>query len=235
MCQPRGPKLTQMTGTTTRQERELARAVIGSVRLLVGLGVLVLLGYTYAGRIEVGDGSPFDFFGYFTNQTSLITSCLLIASGGLSLRGHAIPSWLALLRGVATSCMIIVGVIYNTLVPGTGSAPPWVSAILHVVFPVYVVLDWLLVGDRPRLPWRWLWLVLPYPLLWMLVVLVRGATDGWVPYGFLLPENGPTSLALHVVSLLLALIAAAALVWCASRFRGLAAASSPAVRSSARR
>lgn len=224
-----------MTGTTARQNTVRARGVIGTVRLFVGLAVLVLLGFTYAGRIEVGDGNPFDFFGYFTNQTSLITSCLLIASGVLAIRGRAVPSWLALLRGVSTSCMIIVGVIYNTLVPGTGSAPPWVSAILHVVFPVYVVLDWLLVGDRPRLPWRWLWLVLPYPLLWMLVVLVRGATDGWVPYGFLLPENGLASLALHVVGLLVALIAAAALVWYTSRLRGAAAGPLSPVRSSARR
>lgn len=211
-----------MTGTATRpDETATARGAVGVLRIGVGLAIIALLGFTYAGRIEVGDGNPFDFFGYFTNQTSLITSILLIAAGVIALLGRDAPPWLAALRGVATSCMIIVGVIYNTLVQGTGSAPPWVSAILHVVFPAYVVLDWLLVGDHPRLPWRRLWLVLPYPLLWMLVVLVRGATDGWVPYGFLLPEHGLTSLSLHVVGLLAALLAAAALVWSATRAPGL--------------
>ncbi len=194
---------------------------VAALRIAVGIVIIGLLGFTYAGRIEVGDDNPFDFFGYFTNQTSLFTSLLLIVAGALAVRGRAAPPWLAVLRAIATSCMIIVGVIYNTLVPGTGSAPPWVSAILHVVFPAYVVLDWLLVGDRRPLAWRGLWLVLPYPLLWMLVVLLRGATDGWVPYGFLQPERGIALLALHVVGLLAALIAAASLVWWASRFRGL--------------
>ena len=53
------------------------------------------------------------------------------------------------------------------------------------------------------------------------VVLLRGATDGWVPYGFLLPERGPGSLALHVVGLFAALLGAGAIVWAASRFRGV--------------
>ncbi|PPF40028.1 MULTISPECIES: Pr6Pr family membrane protein [unclassified Pseudoclavibacter] len=209
--------MTSTPKTTTAR----APALVAALRIVVGLGIIGLLGFTYAGRIEVGDDNPFDFFGYFTNQTSLFTSLLLIAAGVLAVRGRTAPNWLTLLRAIATSCMIIVGVIYNALVPGTGSAPPWVSAILHVVFPAYVVLDWLIVGDRRPLPWRGLWLVLPYPLLWMLVVLLRGATDGWVPYGFLLPERGMALLALHVVGLLVALIAAASLVWWASRFRGL--------------
>ena len=117
--------------------------------------------------------------------------------------------------------MIIVGVVYNVLVPGTGSAPAWVSLTLHTVFPVLLVLDWTLVGDRPRLPWRRLWTVLPYPVLWLVVVLVRGITDGWVPYGFLLPERGSASLAAHVAGMLAALLVAGAAVWSLSRFRGL--------------
>lgn len=48
--------------------------------------------------------------------------------------------------------------------------------------PIVVVLDWSLVGDRGPRPWRGLWLVLPCPICWLFVVLVRGVTDGWVPY-----------------------------------------------------
>jgi hypothetical protein len=53
------------------------------------------------------------------------------------------------------------------------------------------------------------------------VVLIRGLTDGWVPYGFLLPERGAASLAVHVLGLLTALLAAGTLVWTASRSRGI--------------
>ena len=32
--------------------------------------------------------------------------------------------------------------------------------------------------------------MLIYPLVWTVVVLIRGATDGWVPYPFLNPSQG---------------------------------------------
>lgn len=189
-------------------------------RIALGVSVIAVLVYAYALRIVVGDANPFDYFGYFTNQTSLIAALVLIASGVLAALGRPVPAWLAVLRGVVTAYLIVVGVIYNVLVPGTGSAPPWVSALLHVVFPVLVALDWLFLGDRARLPWRRLWVLLPYPLIWLVVVLVRGATDGWVPYGFLLPERGLGSLVLHILGLLATVLLAGVLVWTASRSRG---------------
>lgn len=194
---------------------------MGIGRIGSGLVVLAVLAYVYSLRIAVGDDNPFDYFGYFTNQTSLLTSLVLIVTGALVVLGRSVPSSLTFLRGMATAYLLVVAVIYNLLVPGTGSAPPWVSALLHVVFPLLVALDWLLIGDRPRLPWRRLWLLLPYPVLWLTTVLIRGVTDGWVPYGFLLPERGVVSLAVHILGLLAAVIAAGALVWTASRSRGL--------------
>jgi hypothetical protein len=100
-------------------------------------------------------------------------------------------------------------------------ASSWVSVIIHILLPLLVALDRLLIGDRPPLRWRKLWLLLPYPLAWLTVVLIRGVTDGWVPYGFLLPERGLPSLAAHVVGILGAIGAAGVHVWAASRFRGI--------------
>ena len=190
-------------------------------RIVVGVSVVMLLAYGYVLRLAVADGNPFDYFGYFTNQTSLLSALILVATGVVTLTGRRVPRALGLLRGIAATYLIVVAVVYNVLVPGTGSAPPWMSAILHAVFPLLFVLDWLLVGDRPRLPWRALWLLLPYPVLWLVVVLVRGATDGWVPYGFLLPERGAVSLLLHIAGLLAAILVGGVLVWAASRVRGI--------------
>jgi hypothetical protein len=189
----------------------------------VGIGVLVtaVLVYAYVLRIAVGDGNVFDYFGYFTNQTSLLASLVLIISGALTVTGRPTPAALAVVRGIATAYLLVVAGVYNTLVPGTGSAPPWVSLLLHVVFPVLVALDWVLIGDRPSLPWRSLWLVLPYPVLWLTAVLIRGATDGWVPYGFLLRERGLASLTAHIVGLLGVILLAGSLVWIGSRSRGV--------------
>jgi hypothetical protein len=196
-----------------------AAVVIGVGRVAAGVLVGAVLGYAYALRIAVGDGNPFNFFGYFTNQTSLLASGVLIALGALVIAGRRVPNWLSLLRGIATAYLLVVAVIYNVLVPGTGSAPAWVSLVLHVLFPILVALDWLLVRDRPRLRWRLLWLLLPYPVVWLVIVLIRGVTDGWVPYGFLLPERGVVSLLLHIVGLLVAIVVAGIVVWMTSGVR----------------
>ncbi|MGO2658309.1 Pr6Pr family membrane protein [Mycetocola reblochoni] len=200
-----------------------APPAVALTRVLVGAAVIAILLLTYGLARAGGEASPIDFFGYFTNLTSLLAAIILILTGTAGLARRPAPPWLTLCRAVATSCLIIVAVVYNVLVPGTGSAPPWVSVVLHGAFPAIALLDWLFVGDRPRLPWSRLWVVLPYPLLWLAVTLVRGATDGWVPYGFLLPERGATSLALHVSGLLAALLVAGSAVWGASRLPGLSA------------
>jgi hypothetical protein len=194
---------------------------VGIARTASGVVVIAVLVYAYTLRIAVGDSNPFNYFGYFTNQTSLFASVILIAVGTLIVLGRRVPPSLTLARGIGTAYLLVVAVVYNVLVPGTGSAPPWVSGVLHIVFPLLVALDWLLVGDRPRLVWQKLWMLLPYPAVWVTVVLIRGATDGWVPYGFLLPERGGISLVLHISGLLAAIVVAGLLVWTASRTRGL--------------
>jgi len=204
---------------TTDFPRRIAAWGLG--RTVAGVFVLAVLCFGYGLRIAVGDDDPFDYFGYFTNQTSLLAAVILITTGSLMIVGRRVPRVLALARGIVTAYLLVVAVIYNLLVPGTGSAPPWMSFVLHVVFPLLVALDWVLVGDRPRLAWSRLWMLLPYPIVWLVVVLVRGVTDGWVPYGFLLPERGVPSLLLHVAGLLAAVLAAGALVWAASRSRGM--------------
>lgn len=199
----------------------LAAPGVGAARILAGAAVIAVLGYAYVEGIGHGRSNPFDYFGYFTNLTSLLTAGALIISGVGTLRELPARPWLVYARAAAVACMIVVAVIYNGVVPGTAAAPPWVSATLHAVLPIAVVLDWLLVGDRRPLAWRSLWVVLPYPLLWLAVALTRGATDGWVPYGFLLPERGAALLAVTVLGLLAALLLAAVGVWGGSRVAGV--------------
>ncbi|WP_205791720.1 Pr6Pr family membrane protein [Microbacterium sulfonylureivorans] len=203
------------------QTRESSAVAVASGRVVTGLLASLIVLYAYSLRVTAGDGNPFDYFGYFTNLTTLLGSVVLIATGALMLSGRQVPRWLTTARAVATACILVVAVIYNALVPGTGSAPAWVSAFLHAVFPIIVLLDWILVGDRRPQPWQALWLVLPYPICWLFVVLLRGATDGWVPYGFLLPERGTLSLITHITALLTSLLLAGVLVWTVSRSRGL--------------
>ncbi|MWV75319.1 hypothetical protein [Rathayibacter rathayi] len=117
------------------------RPLVGIARISVGAAALAVIGYADGLSIAAGDPSPFDYFGSFTNQTGLLASAVLVVAGSIALTRRPNPSSLGYLRGAVTAYLIIVAVIDNTLVPGTGSAPPWVSALLHGVLPVLVLLD----------------------------------------------------------------------------------------------
>jgi hypothetical protein len=61
--------------------------------------------------------------------------------------------------------------------------------------------------------------VVTYPLVWLVVVLIRGATDGWVPYPFLDPRIGYGTVALYCVAITAVVLLLAAAVWALSRLR----------------
>lgn len=200
---------------------------VSVIRGIAGVAVIGILAFTYVIGMAAQGSSLFDYFGYFTNLTSLLAALVLVSTSALGLLRRRAPAALITARAITTACMIVVALVYNLIVPGTGSAPPWVSVVLHTVFPLLLVLDWILAGDRTPQPWRRIWLVLPYPMLWLVVVLIRGITDGWVPYGFLLPERGVASLLATVVALVIALLGAAVAVWALSRVRAPFARVSP--------
>ena len=167
--------------------------------------------------------NPFNFFGYFTIQSNLIIAAvyaLVATRGSRDQRG-----WLTLARACATSYLIVVGIVYALLLAPLGAAGgvplPWANFVLHVLVPIYAVADWLLVGDRTRVSFRDLWVAAAYPVLWCGVVLVRGATDGWVLYPFLDPANGYPRVLFYVLVIAVVVVAVAALVFWASRWRGL--------------
>ena len=60
---------------------------------------------------------------------------------------------------------------------------------------------WLLFADRRKLPYNKLWMVLIYPVVWLVVILIRGATDGWVPDPFLDPATGYGSVTGHCLAI----------------------------------
>jgi len=119
----------------------------------------------------------------------------------LSIQG-ARPRWVEYLRASATTYLVLVTTVYWTLLaPTLEPETVWTNLILHLVSGIILVADWLLEGPRRRLPESRFWLVLVYPVVWLPVVLTRGATDGWVPYPFLEPDNGYASISVVVVGI----------------------------------
>ncbi|MFJ2146256.1 Pr6Pr family membrane protein [Glutamicibacter sp. NPDC087831] len=153
--------------------RQTALRFLNLARILWALATLGAIVATYADTASRGPVQPLNFFGYFTIQSNLV--------------------------------VVLVGLIYLTLLAPLGAAGgvplPWANWVMHILGPLLVLADWLLARDRTSLSYRAVPLLLIYPLLWTGVVLIRGASDGWVPYPFLDPDQGYPVIALYVVSI----------------------------------
>lgn len=192
-----------------------------ALRLSMGALTLAAVAATFFSTAARATINPFNFFGFFTIQSNLLAAGVLLATAVLMLWRRPVPDWLVLARAATTAYMIVVGVVYNTLLTGLagGVDLPWANTMLHVVFPVYCLLDWLVFADRDRQPWRRLWVLLAYPALWCAVVLLRGATDGWVPYPFLSPVTGYDAVFGYVLLIAVTVLVAGAAVFGLSRVR----------------
>jgi hypothetical protein len=197
------------------------RTVVAVLRIVVALVAAVAIVATLLDTASRASINPFNFFGFFTIQGNIIALAALLATGAAGLSSRRQSKNLVLFRACATTYIVVVGVVYSTLLAGLegGVSLPWANFVLHVALPIYAALDWILIPDRKNVPWHRFWIVLVYPAVWLVVVLVRGATDGWVPYPFLDPGNGYGVVAGYAVGIAVAISAAGAAVWGVSRWQ----------------
>ena len=167
-----------------------------AIRILGAGAITTALVATTFAAVKSGTFVIWNFFGFFTIQSNVIGIVVLLIAARYT--GRDRPRWVELARACATVYLVIVGIVYWTLLVGVDVqiAYPWANVVLHGVSSVLVLSDWLLEGPRVPLPWRSTWVVLIYPVVWLALVAVRGATDGWVPYPFLDPGKGYASVAI---------------------------------------
>jgi hypothetical protein len=189
-----------------------------------------------------------NFFSFFTILSNTAAVIVLVCSA-LWLWHHRAgarvePRGLAIARTSVATYMIITGVVYNTLLrflPSSEAAVPWSNEVLHVVGPLFLLLD-VLFAPAPRAQsWRAVWAVLVFPLAWVVYTLLRAnlvvnplsGLPYWYPYPFLDPNNpaGYLSVAGYIVGIAAAIaLTATFVVWVGRRraSRGAAAgAASP--------
>lgn len=146
---------------------------------------------------------------------------MLVLLGARGVAGHARVQWAEAARAACVTYIVLVGVVYAVLLAPLGAAGGvpvrWANLVLHVVTPLYAVIDWLLAPGGRRLPLRTVGVILVYPVLWLVVVLIRGATDGWVPYPFLDPTDGYGRVAITVTGITLMVLMTAWIVVLSSR------------------
>ena len=136
-----------------------------------------------------------NFFSYFTIESNLFAVAALVAGGIWALTRNAQePTWMAVLMAAATTFMAITGLVYNLLLRGlVPSAVPWANEILHLIGPLFLIVDLFLAPPRRRLMWRTVGVIIAFPVVWAAYTLIRGdhvvspltGDPWWYPYPFL--------------------------------------------------
>ncbi|WP_420368293.1 Pr6Pr family membrane protein [Curtobacterium sp. L1-20] len=197
------------------------RILVNSLRLLAVIAVVAAVLGQWLVSSQRDDYVFWNFFGYFTIQSNILIGLAFAAALVVAAQRKRQGVGPSVFRGAATVYIATTGIVYNTLLVSVDvqTSVQWSNDILHKVMPVYAVLDWLLFSDRARLLFRHIWWFLLYPAVWLVVVLVRGATDGWVPYPFLNADLGYGVVALYCVGIAVFIALMGVLVVGMSRLR----------------
>jgi hypothetical protein len=199
------------------------RRVVGVVRLVAGLGLMATIGIQIADRVAADAFDPWEYFSYFTIETSLMNVVVFVVGGVLALRQPRDTILFTTIRMATLAYAIVTAAVYNLLlrnVPYDGfQGLGWPNEVLHVWIPLLIVLDWLVFPGRPALAWRRLGVVMIYPVAWLAYSLVRGAvSNGIYPYPFLDPATaGWGSVIAYIVGLSIVLLGLGALAIAYSR------------------
>lgn len=219
-------------GSTTEapaveQPATSVRPVVGTLRLLAGLGLLSTIGIQVTDRVVNNAFDPAEYFSYFTIESSLMNIVVLLVGAVLAFRSSRDTVLYTEIRICVLAYAVVTAGVYNFLlrnVPYDGFVGlTWPSEIIHVWVPLFLLIDWFLSPGRPAVPWRSLRIVMIYPVAWILYTLIRGAFSGYYPYPFLNPENGGWgSVVAYVVGLSAFLVGIGALAVAYSRSRAKA-------------
>ena len=171
-----------------------------------------------------------NYFSLFTIITTTLSIVALTAAAVWSMRHPGTsrePFAVALGLVVVTGPMLLLGIVYNALLrglpselaltdaPGIAFLDHWATEVLHVVLPIYLLVDLLFATRRRGLPWKTLLVIVGYPIAWITYTMIRGEltpdpfgwTPWWYPYGFLDPHGaGGWASALTYIGVLTGLL-----------------------------
>ncbi len=187
------------------------RSVGSGLRLLMAAAVVAAILTQLANTVSLGY-SVANFFSFFTIQSNII-GAVAVCTAALAGGAARDSVWLSQLRGAATLYMGITGMIFSLLLSGADvqTPIPWVNSVLHYVFPLFIVIDWLVDRSVRPLTFRQGLVFLAYPVAYLAYSMIRGPIVDWYPYPFLDPRtNGYLFVA--VMSVFVAIVGLA-LAW----------------------
>ncbi|OPX13874.1 Pr6Pr family membrane protein [Gordonia sp. i37] len=160
----------------------------------LGVAALILLPIRQA---DVAGFTLGNYLSYFTVLSNIAAVCVLTI-GAVFAPESVVWQWV---RGAATTCMAITGIVYALLLSGidVNLNIEWINSALHRVLPLVLLVDWIVVRPR-RLPaWSW-WSWLAIPLVYGVYTLTRGTVVDWYPYPFIDPRaQGYLSMTMSMI------------------------------------
>ena len=189
--------------------------MIPAYRLVFALVTIAAIISQAVSSINLGIFRPANYFSYFTIDSNLIATALLLV--GVARWRSRNPPAPDILRGAGVVYMSVTGIVFTLLLSGVDvdTQLKWVNTVVHELMPLVILADWLIAPPVMRLTFRRgaLWLL--FPLAWIIYTLIRGAASNWYPYPFLNPSNGGyVSVMLYCVGILvLMLVVCTAVVW----------------------
>lgn len=165
------------------------RAIGSTLRLLMAAAVVAAIITQLANTISLGY-SVTNFFSFFTIQSNII-GAVAVTTAALAADAARGSVWLSQFRGAATLYMGITGMIFSLLLSGADvqTPIPWVNSTLHYIFPLFIVIDWLVDRSVRPLSFRQGLIFLVYPVAYGAYALIRGPIVDWYPYPFLDPRD----------------------------------------------
>jgi hypothetical protein len=170
------------------------------------------------------------FFSFFTIESNVLSViAMLVGAYFLLFRQGNDPGWYNFFRASVVTYMVTTGIVYNILLRGIelpqGSTLGWSNEILHLVGPLYLLIDWLFAPGRSPVRASRLLGVIVFPIVWVAYTLVRGplaadyvmGNSYWYPYPFLNPnlnDQGYGVVAMYVVAIAVAIaLIGAGVLW----------------------
>lgn len=196
--------------------------IIAAYRILTEL--LVLAAVTVQLMYGISNNPQFsiaNYLSFFTIESNIIGALVFGLSGVLLIAGKAEKS--DYLRGAATLYMVITGVVYILLLSNADvqTPIPWVNAVLHYIFPLIILADWIANPPKNQIAFKRCLVWLVFPISYAVYSLVRGHFTNWYPYPFLnVDQLGYLQVITNTLFVALGGVVLASIIYKLQRLRG---------------
>jgi hypothetical protein len=189
---------------------------VAFIRFGTAFAMLASVIWQISSRVINNVFRPWEYFSYFTIQTSLLAIVTLSVAGWYAWTGRTETRVMNIVRLSTVTFTIVVTLVYNMLLRGLPDAvedggyvwPVLPNEILHVWAAIFMLIDWILSSRRINLRIRTIFWVLLFPLTWLVYSIIRGLIVDWWPYWFINPNEpaGVTGMLTYIVGIMLFLL-----------------------------